>query len=107
LDDYNHNAEVLRPARFEDNETDKANYNEKEISWILDAFCEIRAGYISQLNALRPEEFGKTSLHPRLNKPMRVCDMLLFQAEHDQHHLTRIEEIKAEIMELFTPPAFS
>lgn len=98
LEDYNNNANVLRPAQFEDNQTDKANYNEIDIAWILEAFKEKRNGYLSKLDAFRQEEFGKTSLHPRLNKPMRLCDMLLFQAEHDRHHLTRIEEIKAEIV---------
>jgi len=96
LEDYNYNAKVLRPAQFEDNQTDKANYNEKDIAWILEAFKAKRTGYLTQLDTLQPDEFGKTALHPRLNKPMRLCDMLLFQAEHDRHHLTRIEEIKLQ-----------
>jgi hypothetical protein len=41
-----------------------------------------------------PEDFDKAILHPRLNKPMRLCDMLLFHMEHDRHHLTRIAELK-------------
>ena len=31
LDDYKNDAPVLRPARFEDNPTDQANFNEKDI----------------------------------------------------------------------------
>jgi len=94
LDDYENNAPVLRPARFEDNPTDKANFNEKNIQWILDEFRTQRGIYIDRLDALEPEDFEKAILHPRLNKPMRLCDMLLFHAEHDQHHLTRIAELK-------------
>jgi len=94
LDDYENDAPVLRPARFEDNPTDKANFNEKGIQWILDKFRKQRDIYINRLESLRPEEFEKSILHPRLNKPMRLCDMLLFHAEHDQHHLTRIAELK-------------
>jgi len=94
LDDYENDAPVLRPARFEDNPTDKANFNKKDIQWIFDQFREQRGIYISRLDALRPEDFEKAILHPRLNKPMRLCDMLSFHAEHDRHHLTRIAELK-------------
>jgi uncharacterized damage-inducible protein DinB len=100
MEDYNTNAEVLRPAQFEDNRTDKENYNQKDIDWILGAFRQQRAIYMAQLDALQPEEFGKVALHPRLNKPMRICDMLLFHVEHDRHHLTRIEELKTEVSSL-------
>jgi len=94
LDDYEKDTPVLRPARFEDNPTDKANFNEKDLQWILDEFRAQRGTYMSRLDALKPEDFEKAILHPRLNKPMRLCDMLSFHAEHDQHHLTRIAELK-------------
>ena len=94
IDDYNNDAEVLRLAQFDDNRTDKEHYNEKEIGSILAAFRDQRAIYIGKLDALQPEDFGKVSLHPRLNKPMRIVDMLLFHVEHDRHHLARIEELK-------------
>jgi uncharacterized damage-inducible protein DinB len=94
LDDYENDATILRPARFEDNPTDKANFNEKDLQRILGQFRAQRDIYINRLESLRPEEFEKSILHPRLNKPMRLCDMLLFHAEHDQHHLTRIAELK-------------
>jgi len=93
LDDYESDAPILRPARFEDNPTDKANFNDKEIQWILDEFRAQREKYMRRLDALNPEVFEKAILHPRLNKPMRLCDMLSFHAEHDQHHLTRIAEL--------------
>lgn len=94
LDDYENDAPVLRPARFEDNPTDQAIFNEKDIQWILAEFQVQREIYINRLEALRPEDFGKAIVHPRLNKPMRLCDMLSFHAEHDQHHLARIAELK-------------
>jgi len=93
LDDYENDAPVLQPARFDDNPTDKAKFNEKDIQWILDEFREQRAIYISRLDTLHPKDFEKAILHPRLNKPMRLCDMLYFHAQHDQHHLTRIAEL--------------
>ena len=94
LDDYENDAPVLQPARFEDNPTDKANFNDKNFQWILDEFRTQREIYISRLDALDPKDFEKTILHPRLNKPMRLSDMLHFHAQHDEHHLTRIAELK-------------
>jgi len=96
LEDYQNNTEVLRPARFEDNPTDKADFNSKDIQWILREFRAQREDYINQLDMFDPQEFGKASLHPRLQKPMRICDMLLFHAKHDQHHLSRIKELKEQ-----------
>jgi hypothetical protein len=34
-----------------------------------------------------------SSLHPRLQQPMRLIDHALFVAEHDDHHLARITEL--------------
>ncbi len=94
LEDYQNNLETLRPARFDDNPTDKADFNAKDIQWILKEFRAQRQAYIELLDSLAPEEFGKVSMHPRLQKPMRICDTLLFHVEHDRHHLRRIEELK-------------
>jgi hypothetical protein len=94
LEDYENNAPALRPARFDDNPTDKANFNKRDLKWILDQFRDQRGIYVNRLEALTPEAFEKSILHPRLNKPMRLCDMLSFHAAHDQHHLTRIVELK-------------
>jgi hypothetical protein len=35
----------------------------------------------------------RTALHPRLNLPMRVIDLIYFIAEHDDHHLARITDL--------------
>ena len=94
LEDYENNAPVLRPARFENNPTDEADFNHKDIHWILDQFRGQRQLYINRLDGMQPKDFEKAILHPRLNRPMRLCDMLLFHAEHDCHHLARIAELK-------------
>ena len=94
LNDYENNAPVLQAARFEDNPTDKANFNEMDLPQILDEFREQRKEYLDRLGTLTPNDFEKASLHPRLNKPMRLCDTLFFQIEHDQHHLSRIADLR-------------
>jgi hypothetical protein len=96
LDDYLNGAEILRPARFEDNPTDKALFNEQDVQAVLHDFRQEREAYMRRLDALNPGDFGMQALHPRLNKPMRLCDMLLFHAKHDQHHLMRITELREQ-----------
>jgi hypothetical protein len=94
LDDYLANAEVLRAADVSGGRTNRADYNSKNINDIVEKFKLIRKEYISRLEQLEPEDFEKVAHHPRLDKPMRLCDMLHFQKEHDKHHINRIEELK-------------
>ena len=46
------------------------------------------------LEGLATEDFARTAWHPRLNVSMRLVDHLLFIAEHDDHHLARIWELR-------------
>jgi hypothetical protein len=39
---------------------------------------------------LTDEDLDKSSLHPRLMKPMKIIDLAFFVAEHDDHHLAQI-----------------
>ena len=36
---------------------------------------------------------GRTALHPRLQQPMRILDSAIFQADHDDWHLSRIRDL--------------
>jgi hypothetical protein len=45
------------------------------------------------LDDLPLETFASVAHHPRLNVPMRLVDMIFFQAEHDDFHLARISEL--------------
>jgi len=93
LDEYLAGKEVLHAADMTNRKTFEANHNEVELSLILDSFRQQRMNLVERLDRLEPEMFGRVSLHPRLNVPMRLLDMLYFQAEHDDHHLARISEL--------------
>jgi hypothetical protein len=95
LDDYLQDASQLRPADVSGGRTDVEEFNAKEFDSILAGFRRRRDTYVARLMKLNREDLEKSSLHPRLNKPMRLCDMLYFQAEHDDHHINRIEELKS------------
>ncbi len=93
LDDFEAEAEILRPADMTNLRTNKADYNSVEIGSILEAFNFERGKLLSRLKAYEPEMFACTALHPRLNKPMRLVDSIYFEAEHDDHHLQTISEL--------------
>ena len=48
---------------------------------------------VARLEDLDEAGVERSSQHPRLGQPMRVIDMAIFAAEHDDHHLARIGEL--------------
>jgi uncharacterized damage-inducible protein DinB len=92
LEDILNNKKELRPADLKNTQTDLAEHNSKSIESLLTQFRNIRSDILSKLTKLSEEEVYKYSLHPRLKTPMRIMDLFLFVAEHDDHHLARITE---------------
>lgn len=91
LDDYESGAKSLRPADVSGTRTNDANYNSDKMQDLLSLFREKRMEYIQRLERADSNLFKKSAWHPRLKKQMRLCDMLYFQAEHDDHHLNKIK----------------
>lgn len=96
LDDFDAGRETLRAADMENKATRKADYHSRPLHEILDGFRAARAQVMARLEALDEAAAARSALHPRLNQPMRVIDMALFIAEHDDHHLARITELIRE-----------
>ena len=94
LDDILEGKEYLRPTDLENKKTDFAQHNKTDINVLLFQFEELRETTLRKLIELKEQDIYKTALHPRLEKPMRVMDLFLFVAEHDDHHLARITELK-------------
>ena len=93
LDDYDANLRSLRPADMTNRKTHEALYNKRPIENIVKEFRSARAGNVQRLREYDSSYFSRSAMHPRLNKPMRVVDMIYFQAEHDDFHLARISEL--------------
>lgn len=93
LDDYDAGAEVLRPADMENTRTFEADYNARGLGTILAEFRRVRGDLLARLEAMGDDEAARTAHHPRLDTPMRVCDMALFAAEHDDYHVAVIREL--------------
>ncbi len=93
LDDFETGLETLRPADLKNRKTYEANHNANSIENILKEFRTERAEFVRRLESYDEAFVQKTSLHPRLQKPMRVLDLAFFMAEHDDHHLAAITEL--------------
>lgn len=94
LDDYEASHPTLYAADLQNRKTHEANYNAHAIAEILKAFRAERMAFVRRLDEYDVEFIQKTALHPRLQKEMRLLDLCYFIAEHDDHHLARISELK-------------
>jgi uncharacterized damage-inducible protein DinB len=94
LDDYEAGHEALVAADMTNQKTHEANHNVKSIENILSDFRKDRMAFVARLDSYDEEFVSRTALHPRLKAKIRVIDLVFFIAEHDDHHLARISEMK-------------
>jgi hypothetical protein len=79
----------MSPAVFEP----KLDYNSKPIKEVIALFANNRKENLKKYKQLNDETLAKSSIHPRLKVQMTPVDLAYFDAEHDDHHLVRINEI--------------
>src|ERR1044071_1644672 len=94
LNDFEAGRETLSPADLTNRKTHEANHNANAIENILAAFRQERMEFVARLETYDQVFVKRTSSHPRLNQQLRVIDHVFFVAEHDDHHLARISELK-------------
>ena len=95
VDDFLAGKETLAPADLTNRKTHEAHHNERRIEELLAEFRRARLALVERLGTLSAADFARTALHPRLKSPMRLADHLYFIAEHDDHHLARIWELRS------------
>jgi DinB family protein len=93
LDEYLSGAKILHAADMSNRRTYEADHNQVSIELILTNFRRQRTELVSTMDGLPAESFAEVAHHPRLNVPMRLVDMIFFQAEHDDYHLARMTEL--------------
>jgi hypothetical protein len=97
IDEYLAGNAALHAADMSNRKTYDASHNDVSIDTILKAFRAARQELVDRLESFEAEIFARSALHPRLNVPMRLVDMLFFQAEHDDYHLARISELQKNV----------
>jgi hypothetical protein len=98
LDDFLAGTPVLRAADMTNRKTHEADYNRRPIAELLANFRRERERFVARLDAWDPGLVSLTAIHPRLQQPMRVIDMAFFTAEHDDHHLARMTELRSLLL---------
>jgi len=88
--------ETLSPADIQNQKTTDANHYKKKLKKLLKEFRKSRARFIEQLEKADEELLSRRAIHPRLNVPMRLVDMVYFICEHDDHHLTKMRSLLSE-----------
>jgi hypothetical protein len=96
LDDFEAGRETLFAADLTNRKTHEANHNAGSIGNILAQFRLERMAFVARLDSYDEVFVQRTGVHPRLNKPMRVIDLIFFIAEHEDHHLARISDLKRQ-----------
>ncbi len=93
LNDYAVNLDMLRAADLDNKKTYAANHNDASIHDLLARFRAVRTQFVARIEALDEAAVARSAMHPRLQKPMRVIDLAVFVAEHDDHHLASITRL--------------
>jgi len=97
IDDFITGEKMLRPADLNNRKTDEANHNSKNIDELLKELKLVRENFINRMKNLDKEILTRSSIHPRLNQPMRPRDMAQFVLKHDEHHIETIKELIKKI----------
>jgi hypothetical protein len=80
---------TMSPAVFEP----QLDYNAKSVDEVLTYFKKHRLANLQKYKALSDRDLDASSLHPRLKVQMNPVDLAYFDAEHDDHHLVKINDI--------------
>jgi DinB superfamily len=98
LDDFEAGHDSLTAADLANRKTHEADHNANTIENILAAFRKERTAFVARLDSYDHAFAQLTALHPRLNQKIRVIDLAFFIAEHDDHHLARITELRRKFV---------
>jgi hypothetical protein len=94
LDDFEAGRDPLTAADMANQKTYEADHNANALENIISEFRRERMGFVRRLDAYDEAFVQRVAIHPRLQVRIRVIDLVFFIAEHDDHHLARISELK-------------
>jgi hypothetical protein len=89
LDEFAAGAAALSAADMTNRKTHAAGHNDRSIDDIVSTLRRHREALIVRMDALTDADVERVSLHPRLQRPIRLIDWSYFVAEHDDHHLVQ------------------
>lgn len=93
VDDIVAGLATMREADLSNTSTHQADHNSVNIDTLTASFRATRGRLVERLDQLPSEQFANACVHPRLKKSMRLVDLCLFVADHDDYHMARITEL--------------
>ncbi len=99
VDDILEHKTVMREADLSNTKTRDANHNAASAGDLVGSFRESRSLLVARLEDFDAKTFALSAAHPRLKVEMRLVDLCLFIAEHDDYHLARIYELSRRFCE--------
>ncbi|NNE43606.1 MAG: DinB family protein, partial [Gemmatimonadetes bacterium] len=90
LRDYAAGRPELRGADLSNRRSHETRWNDDPIGEVLADFRFVRDCLLERLESA---DRNARALHPRLQQPMSVVDMMEFAAVHDDYHLEMIENL--------------
>jgi hypothetical protein len=93
IDDIRSRRPVMSPADLANRATDEGGFNAQPMAELTARLRDERNTTLALLSALSDSDLQGASLHPRLQKEMRVVDLMFFVAEHDDHHLNGVRQL--------------
>lgn len=84
----------LTGADMSNARTEAANHNEQSLESLMSDFKQGREEFVATYMSLDDQCHQHIAMHPRLKAAMKPVDLLFFVAEHDDHHITSMLEIK-------------
>ncbi len=88
---------ALRPADMSNRKTKESNHNGQPLETLLSNFKLEREKLLQVYGSLDEKSQHHQAMHPRIKMPMRPIDLLFFVAEHDDHHMTSITQLKTSL----------
>ncbi len=104
VDDILAGAGTMREADLTNRKTHEADHNSVSADGLAEVFRLARHHLVTRLDGLDAEDFARSANHPRLRQPMRLVDLCLFVADHDDYHLARMTELARLATHQVPPP---
>lgn len=93
LNDFLQGRDRLTLADLSNTKTREGGHNEKSLEQLVEQFTIERQKILEAVYEMDEATLSLTSIHPRLNQPMRLIDSLYFVAEHDDHHIAALSSL--------------
>lgn len=91
--------ELLRPRLcvidLSDQERTLAGHRQRDLGDVLEELHLKRMAFLRRVERLPQASLSHVAAHPCKDRPMRPMDMLLWIAEHDDHHLATLRALVA------------